>query len=338
MEKRDIFVLFGGASNEYEVSLLSAHNVLSALDGERFNIHKIGITRQGEWYLFKGSLDEIANGKWAQSEQKVPICVDFPSKSFVFDGKRVRPSVAFPVMHGEFGEDGRVQSLFELLDIKCVGVDSACASLCMDKHLCKCVAQAALIPTAPYIALRRGHYLLDMLKEELGKKFDLFVKPSRGGSSVGISHIRCEEELESALERAFSVCDTALIEQTVVGRECEVAILEKDGEIIVSEVGEISHKSDFYDYETKYHDDGVKYHIPARISQKSADMCRNFTKMLFELLGCRGMARVDFFVNEQEVFFNEINAIPGFTESSMYSMLLKNKGFSLKSILEALLR
>ena len=337
MEKRDIFILFGGASNEYEVSLLSAHNVLCTLDSERFNIHKIGITRQGEWYLFKGTLDEIANGEWAQSGKKVPICVDFSSKSFIIDGKSVRPSIAFPIMHGEYGEDGRIQSLFELLNIKCVGVDSASASLCMDKHLCKCIAESALIPTSPYIVLRRGEYSLEEIKEEIGKSFDLFVKPSRGGSSVGISHIRKRRELKGALERAFAVCDTVLIEQAIVGRECEVAILENGTELIVSEVGEISYQSDFYDYETKYHDKGVKYQIPAGIPQKSADMCRNFAKTLFKLLGCRGMARVDFFVGEDGVFFNEINAIPGFTQSSMYAMLLKNKGFSLKFVLDTLI-
>ena len=338
MEKRDIFVLFGGQSSEYEVSLKSAYQILLAIDDKKYNVHKIGITRQGEWYLFKGKIEEILEDSWHKNEKNVPICVDFSSKSFVIEGKRLRPSVALPIMHGEYGEDGRVQSLFELLGIKCALVDSACASLCMDKHLCKCVALSSLIPVAPYIVVNEQDYSYEKLLLEIGEgECDLFVKPSRGGSSVGISHIRSTRELEGAMSRAFEICDTVLIEEAILGKECEVAILENNGQMIVSEVGEISHESDFYDYETKYHSNGVKYHIPAKISQKCAEECRDFAKSLFSLLGCSGLARVDFLVREDEVFFNEINAIPGFTKSSMYPMLLERKGFALNAIIDALL-
>lgn len=338
MEKRDIFILFGGQSSEYEVSLASVCNVLSFVDGDKYNVHKIGITRRGEWYFIEGEIDCILEDNWEQRCKKVPICVDFSSKSFILEGKRIRPSAVIPILHGEYGEDGRVQSLFELLDLRCVGVDSACASLCMDKGLCKCVALSSLIPVVPYIAVGRREYSLDTLISEIGEgECDLFVKPSRGGSSVGITHVRHTNELDSAMKHAFEYCDTVLVEEAISGRECEVAILEGDGEIIVSEVGEILYSSDFYDYETKYHSDGVKYQIPAKISPKCADECREFAKKLFILLGCRGMARVDFFVREDEIFFNEINAIPGFTSSSMYPMLLERKGFALNSIIDFLI-
>ncbi len=339
MSKLEICVLFGGMSSEHEVSLASAHTVLGAIDEKKYIVRKIGITRGGEWYLFEGSISEILEDKWHKSDKKVPICVDFLEKCLVCGDKKIRPSVAFPVMHGEYGEDGRVQSLFELLGIKCVGADSRCASLCMDKYLCKCVATRERIPVTPYITVKKGHYEINELLCKIGESIcDLFVKPSLGGSSVGISHIHSEGELAGALERALKYSDTVLIEEAIKGSECEVAILEREGECVVSEVGQICYEADFYDYQTKYFSSSVKYKIPASISLKCAEECRDFAKRLFLALGCRGMSRFDFFVCENgQIYFNEVNAIPGFTGGSMYPMLLRAQGYELEVLIDALI-
>ena len=337
-KKQGIIVLFGGASSEYEVSLRSSFSVLEALDKEKYIIYKIGITKKGEWYLFEGENKEILDGKWQQNCKNKPICVDFSQKCLLCGGKRINAALAFPVMHGEYGEDGRIQSVFELLGIALIGPSAKSAFLSMDKHLCKTVAMREGIAVVPYVAIsRRDSYTAEELWEEasaLGK--DLFIKPSTAGSSVGISHIKSRGELEKALENALLYSDTALIERAVYGRECEVALLSVGTELIVSEVGEIDYKADFYDYKTKYHSDAVKYKIPAKIPEECRLLCQKYARELYFALGCDSFCRMDFFVTDSEVYFNEINAIPGFTEGSMYPMLMAQSGFSLSEVVDIL--
>ncbi len=340
---KEICVLFGGKSTEYEVSLRSATFVLSVMEKLPYKIHKIGITKEGKWLLFKGEKSEIAEDKWHENPKNEPICVDFSQKTFFTKDEIIYPDIIFPVMHGEDGEDGRVQSVAELLGISLVGVDSFSASLCMDKEKCKIIAQSSAIPVTPYVALRKNgednEKIIGMIKTDIRRGVDVFVKPSRGGSSVGISHVRDERLLDCAIETAFSFCDTVLIEKTVKGHECEVAILEKDGELIISEVGEISYEGDFYDYDVKYKSSSVRYEIPAKIPQESRTLCQKYAKEIFLLLGCRSMARVDFFVTEQgQVYFNEINAIPGFTSISMYPMLISHMGITHSELISTLIK
>ena len=340
---KEICVLFGGKSTEYEVSLRSATFVLSVMEKLPYKIHKIGITKEGKWFLFKGNDSEILEDKWHKNPQNMPICVDFSQKALFTSDETIFPDIIFPVMHGEDGEDGRVQSVAELLDISLVGVDSFSASLCMDKEKCKIIAQESSIPVTPYISLKKGDKdnfkIVDMVRKELKKGADVFVKPSKGGSSVGISRVRNEKLLDCAIETAFSFCDTVLIEKTVKGHECEVAILEKDGELIISEVGEISYEGDFYDYDVKYKSSSVRYEIPAKIPQESRTLCQKYAKELFVSLGCRSFARIDFFVDDNEgVYFNEINAIPGFTNISMYPMLISHMGISHSELISTLIK
>lgn len=339
MKKRTVFILFGGKSSEYEVSLASAHSVLSAIDEAEWDVIKIGITRDGKWYRFFGENEEILKDIWHKNSKNKPLCVDFSRKCFVSEGEELKADIAFAVMHGEYGEDGRIQSLFELLEIELVGPDSFSASLCMDKQLCKTVAMREGIPVAPYTELTKRQFEeSDSLWAELeGLGDDIFIKPSRAGSSVGITHIHAENELNAALLNAFSVCDRVLAEKAIHGNECEVAILENGSGIIVSEVGKIVHKSDFYDYETKYHSDGVEYEIPAKIPEECRLLCKNYAMELYRALGCGGLCRFDFFVTEHEVIFNEVNAIPGFTSGSMYPMLMRKAGYSLSGLVSALL-
>ncbi|MBQ8738635.1 MAG: D-alanine--D-alanine ligase [Clostridia bacterium] len=340
---KEICVLFGGKSTEYDVSLRSVLFVLSVLEKLPYRIHKIGITRNGKWLLFKGENSEIAEDKWHENPKNEPICVDFSQKMLFTDSERLYPDVAFPVMHGEYGEDGRIQGVLELLEIPVIGVDSFSASLCMDKEKCKIIAQSSAIPVTPYVALRKNgednEKIIGMIKTDIRRGVDVFVKPSRGGSSVGISHVKHESELDSAVKTAFSLCDTVLIERAINGHECEVAILETGSALTVSEVGKISYTGDFYDYDEKYKSTNVKYEIPAQITDKSRTLCQKYAKEIFLLLGCRSMARVDFFVTEQgQVYFNEINAIPGFTSISMYPMLISHEKITPSELMTRLVR
>lgn len=337
-ERISVGVVFGAQSNEHEVSLKSAYAILEAIDVSKYEVHKIGITRQGKWFCFRGENKEILNDVWYQNPKNEPICVDFLRKTLLARGSELRLDAVFPIMHGEYGEDGRVQSLFELLGIPLVGVSSASAVLCMDKGISKAVATRELIPVVPYISVRRGEYDIKELKEQIPPRCELFVKPARSGSSVGISKISCVSELEGALEIALDVCDEALIEKGIRGRECEVAVLCDGEKTVVSDVGEISYKASFYDYNTKYNSRGVKYKIPAKIPEECRNLCQKYAKELFCALGVRSMARVDFFVSEDgAVYFNEVNAIPGFTRGSMYPMLMRHAGYPLKELIDALI-
>ena len=335
---KKICVLFGGESNEYEVSLRSAFSVLESIDYQKYIVYKIGITRDGKWLLFNGENEEILNDTWHENRKNIPICVDFSQKSLVAGSVRISPDLALIIMHGEYGEDGRIQGLFELLHIKKLGVSASSASLCMDKHLCKLVAMSECIPVVPYVLLKRRDACYDSLISEIGEEMDVFVKPCTTGSSVGISRVRDKEELKRAIYYALEYSDKVLIERAIDGAECEVAVMEASNELVVSEVGSLSYKSDFYDYETKYNSSTVKYKIPAKIPEECRNLCREYARRLFESLGCSGLCRVDFFVTrEGEVFFNEVNALPGFTSGSMFPMLFEGEGYQMMELIDALI-
>lgn len=333
-----VCLLFGGQSSEYEVSLASACSVLGAIDRKKYIIYKIGITKDGGWLLFDGADEEIFEDKWHKNKKNKPICVDISGKCFKTPTEKIIPDVIFPIMHGEYGEDGRVQALCELMGVRCVGIPSDSAVICMDKEISKTIAMRELVPVVPYVSVRAG-YDIDKICAEIGESVqDVFVKPSKGGSSVGISRTHTKNELAAAIERALKYSDTVLIEEAIHGIECEVAVLEHGTRRVVSEVGSLSYKSDFYDYDTKYHSGDVKYKIPAKIPQNSADLCRKYAKILFSALKCRGMSRVDFFVTDAgEVYFNEINAIPGFTAGSMYPMLMAHMGYEMRTLIDILI-
>ena len=335
----NVCVFFGGRSNEHEVSLRSSYAVLEAIDTEKHTVHKIGISRDGKWYLFEGENREILEDKWVKNSKNTPVCVDFSAKKLICGEKTVDADIIFPVMHGEDGEDGKIQAVASLLGSRLVGVSSAAASLCMDKYLCKLVARDNSIKTAPYEILRQGEAQKARGVFERLKTKEAFVKPTICGSSVGISRVKRGESIDVALSHAFKYSDSVLIEKTIKGRECEVAVLEEKGKIIASRVGALSYESDFYDYATKYKSNRVKYEIPAKIPSECVNLCRNYAKIMFKALGCTGLCRVDFFVTSAHtVYFNEVNAIPGFTEGSMYPMLMADIGLDMRTLVETLIK
>lgn len=347
MTKKNICVLFGGRSSEYEVSLSSASAVMSHMDAEKYNIIKIGITKDtGAWYLFPGDVSAVRDGSWcsdASALRRVYIDTDICGGLFTIeDGERAPLScdAVFPVLHGACGEDGTVQGMLDLCAIPYVGCGCAASAVAMDKAMTKSVVSTLSIPQARCVVLRRRDYednpaSAENAAEKVG--YPMFVKPSRAGSSVGVSKVKSRAELTAALETAFREDDKVLCEEAIVGAEVEVAVLEEQGRYTVSAPGEIVPGSDFYDYETKYVSDVASYHIPARVSEEDTDKLRRYAEEIFRALDCRGLARVDFFSTERGPVFNEINTLPGFTPISMYPKLIAHSGVSFGELIDRLI-
>ena len=247
MVKSLICVIFGGKSKEYEVSLASAYSVLEAIDKEKYEIVKIGITKKGKWYIFEGENESILNDSWQDKTKE--LLLDINDGAFIVDERKLKPDKILPILHGEYGEDGRIQSLFEVCGIDYCGCDSFCSFICMDKNLTKMIAKNSGVKVANgFTAYKRDDY--NSLKGRVTKTgYPVVVKPSNGGSSVGVSVVKNECELRGALIKAFSVCDTVLIEEKINGKEVEIAVIEKDGEMYFSTVGELRYDSEFYDYD-----------------------------------------------------------------------------------------
>ena len=330
-------MIFGGKSSEYFVSLRSAFGVLSHLDKEKYDIVRVGITRRGEWYIFEGDDSEILADTWHRGTAITPVTLDVSSGQLLVLARQmyaIEVDKFFPVMHGEFVEDGRLQGLFDICGVNYVGCGAFASHICMDKALTKDVARAAGISVAKGVIWEEG---MDI--EKLGFAYPVFVKPCMGGSSVGVCRVKNEGELRSAIERARAVCPRVLIEEEIVGREVEVGVLEVGGELTLSPVGMIRHGGEFYGYEEKYNSLDNEYIIPAPISEKTAKYIGECAKKLFLRLGCRGLSRFDFFALENgEAVFNEVNTMPGFTEGSMYPMLFAAGGMEFGRVVSSLLQ
>ena len=342
-------ILFGGRSSEHEVSLVSAYGVLKNVDRERFDVIPVGITKDGIWYLFSGDLELIKSGEWSHdSEHLERVAVD-PAPDvggfIVFDRdgapRRMEVDVVFPVLHGANGEDGTVQGLLEVAGIPFVGSDHTSSGVCMDKSFTKCiVSETCRVRQANALILLKRKYEADphraiQMVRELG--YPVFVKPSRAGSSVGVTKVKAEAALADAIGRAFCEDDKILVEEFIDGREIEVAVMEREGEVVTSEPGEIDPGFEFYDYDTKYQNDTASYYIPARLSSTLSEKVKAFARKIFLALDCKTLARVDFFVTKDEdVVFNEINTIPGFTPISMYPKLFINSGMTYTDIITEL--
>ncbi len=335
MKKPTLCVIFGGKTKEYEVSLCSAYEVLTYIDCEKYEVIRLGITKKGEWYIFEGSNEEILNGKW-ENGALVPVTLDLSSGHLIVMEKHIYAisvDVFFPVTHGDYVEDGRLQGLFEIADVKYVGAPSFASHICMDKALTKGVAREWGIPVAKDVLLNKNtRTRVDNLD------FPVFVKPCMCGSSIGVSRVDELAELDIALRSAFGCCPRVLIEEAIEGKEVEVAVLERDGEILVSSVGMIKHTGTFYDYEEKYKSSSSGCIIPAPIDEKTEKSLRECAKKLFLALGCRGLSRFDFFVKKDGgIIFNEVNTLPGFTKISMFPKLFMYDGLEYGEIIDALI-
>lgn len=335
MQRKTVLLLFGGESSEHAVSISSARNVYAAIDDTKFDVLFGYIDEQGRWWLLDSFREEVSAHAAAQL---VPV---LGTKSFVtFPSSRVvKPDVMLPILHGKNGEDGTVQGLAQLLHIPIVGCDMTASAICMDKLATKEILSANGIETVPYEVHRKDAEIPDFNQLSMRLGSPMFVKPVRAGSSVGVSKIYSEEELADALELAHQHDDVVLIERGVTGHELEVAVLGNPPSHQVSAVGEIQPDGDFYSYDAKYAaTSGSKVIIPAELEERDTARIRRIAGKAYEVLGCRGLSRVDFFLTDDDkVYVNEVNTLPGFTNISMYPKLWREKGISYSELIERMI-
>ena len=344
--KKTVAILFGGESSEYEVSCVSAANVAENLDKSLFDAILVGITKDGKWWIYKGSTDDLRNHIWQEKRALLTPAVISPCKAhhglLALDGANgsfeiIRIDIAFPVLHGKNGEDGTMQGLLELAGIPYVGCNTYASAVSMDKAATKTICSAAGIPVVPFItAYRTCDKDALILESEEKYGYPVFVKPANAGSSVGITKAKSREELVRGIALAFEHDKKLLIEPNTVGREIEVAVCGND-KPFASVCGEIRPNSDFYDYETKYINDKSECLAPAPLDEAVAEEIREYAVGVYTALGCSGLSRVDFFLTENGAFLNEINTIPGFTPISMYPKMMACIGIDYSALITKLL-
>ena len=329
--KPHVALICGGKSAEHEISCLSALGIFEAIDRERFDVSLFGITQSGLGFIRlagRADFDADSNG--------MPIVPDRGDQSEV--GPRALPSdidVIFPVLHGSNGEDGVFQGFAEFLQINYLGSGVLASALAMDKVRAKEIFKSAGLAVAPGISIRSRDDARSLLLQ-----LPLFVKPSRGGSSRGTVKVKSEVDLGDAIDEALRFDDVALIEEAIVGREIECALLEVDGEILASVVGEIRvlGNREFYDYEAKYLDSATEYLVPAPIAEEVSARIQESAKIAFRAVGCSGLARVDFFLAEDgAIVINELNTMPGFTPKSVFPMLWKASGREYREVITVMI-
>lgn len=344
--KIKIGIICGGQSAEHEVSLQSAKNIIEAIDRNKYDIVLLGITKKGKWILqdvrqFLKSYNKHKLAKLDESGKNVMLLAGGRGRLIDISGKKLNLSidVAFPVLHGPFGEDGTVQGLLELADIPFVGSAVLGSAIGIDKDIQKRLAREAGIPVAKFLVFNTKDQAKIKFKSIARQlRLPLFVKPARLGSSIGINKVTDENELKKAVREAFQYDNKILIEEFVDGREIECSVLGND-EPVASLPGEVVPRHDFYSYEAKYSEEnGAILQIPAKISKKNIQKIRKVAVDIFKTLSCEGMGRVDFFLKADEcLIFNEINTIPGFTSRSMYPLLWEANGISYDKLLDKLI-
>jgi D-alanine-D-alanine ligase len=373
-DKVCVGVLFGGRSGEHEVSLASARSVMANVDPARYEVVPIGITKEGEWLVGGDPLAALSSGGQASANllaQSTPatLLAD-PSRPGLWDigslargqGKMATETaieardsgaalaavrlaeldVVFPVLHGTYGEDGTVQGLLELAGIPYVGCGVVASAAAMDKAIAKDVLSAHGLPILPYLVVKRkvwqdapGRVIAD-IEGELS--YPVFVKPANMGSSVGVSKVHDRGELSPALDLAARYDRKLVIEQGIEGREIEVSVLGND-DPIASIPGEVVPGREFYDYRAKYIDDNSELLIPAPLSAEMSQQVRQMALAAYKALDCAGMARADFLLDKvsNELWVNELNTIPGFTQISMYPKLWEATGLSYSELIDRLI-
>ena len=349
MKKLSVCVLFGGISPEHEVSLRSAEFVLNSLDPEKFNVFPVGITKSGDWILYTGTdYSLLPTGEWKDypENRRAAISPVRGQGLLSFEGDcvvREWIDVVFPVLHGENGEDGAMQGLLQMAGIPYVGPHVAASAVAMDKTLTKLVVDQAGIRQAAWMLVRNTDVdmRLDWVMDQVEKKFSypVFVKPAGTGSSVGVSKAVDRDALKNALLKAGTYDAKILVEEFISGREVEVAVMGNESPV-ASICGEIDSGAEFYDYDAKYVTDTSVAYIPARISEDVSEQVRDAAVRIYSAIGCQGLSRVDFFVTYEgnEVVFNEINTLPGFTSISMFPKLFAASGIPAEQLVEELLK
>ncbi len=335
MQKTRIGVIFGGMSTENEVSVVSAKSIMENLNKDKYEIFPIYIGKDGTWY-------EQKENKQNEIENVIKYLKQL--------------DILFPVLHGLYGEDGTIQGLFELIKKPYVGCGVLASSIGMDKAYTKIIFEKAGLKQAKCEYIRKykndDNYIyidktfdeknmsLEEITEQIEKniKYPMFVKPSNSGSSVGINKAKNKDELKNAIKYASEFDTKILIEQGIIGREVECAVLGNE-EVIASVVGEVKSAEEFYSYDAKYNNENSKTEIPAKISEELSDEIRKQAIKAFKAIDGKGLARVDFFIEKEteKIYINEINTMPGFTSISMYPKLFEKAGISYQELLDKLI-
>lgn len=340
-KKTQVGLIFGGNSSEYEVSIMSGSNIYDAIDKDKYDVHPIWVTNDGyfadEAESFKVLKDPTYQVKNPHKVTNLSNLIELTNLPEI--------DVFFPIVHGNLGEDGGLQGLFRLLDKPFVGDDILAAAVTMDKEFTKILAQRVGVPVADWLTIKRPEYEdkandklnYDFVSQKLGT--DLFVKPSNQGSSVGVSHVTNKAEYEQALAEAFKYDDKVLVEETIPGTEVETAVLGNDHPI-VSGVGQITNAAgSWYSYENKYAADSTStLEIPAKLSAEIVEQVRSNALKVYQVTECSGLARIDSMLTaDGRVVLTELNALPGFTNISMYPKLFEEAGIPYTELITKLI-
>ncbi len=348
MEKLSVALIFGGKSGEHDVSRVSASSIFKHINKEKYDVHTIGITKDGNWIYYNGSSEDMANGNWeslANNDVKINLIPNGNSKvGLEFkDGSFKKIDVLFPVLHGPYGEDGKIQGVFEISNIPYVGCGVLASSVGMDKLICKKIFSQIGLPQVNYTYTNKWEFNLNKEKEldkiESELNYPVFVKPANMGSSVGISKVCNREELLKGINEALKHDTRIVLEQGINAREIEVAVLGND-DVKASIAGEIIPAKDFYDYEDKYVNGASKLEIPAKVDETTMESIRNMAINAFKGIDGSGLSRVDFFIDKEtdEIYINEINTLPGFTNISMYPKLWDATGIQYTDLIDKLIQ
>lgn len=347
MPKLKLGVIFGGVSSEHDVSIVSGTSVIKNLDKEKYEITPIYISKEGSWYKYTRPIEKINILTIGEEVQEKEAINNLEKTLKNLD-------VVFPVLHGLGGEDGSIQGIFEMFNVPYVGCGILASAVGMDKAYTKILFDKANIKQAQYEYLRTYKNQYIYIDKEFNEKildidevsnviegkltYPMFVKPSNSGSSVGINKAHNIQDLKNAIEYAAQYDRKILIEQGLVGKEVECAVLGNE-DVISSCVGEVKPADEFYNFDAKYKNSESKVLIPADISKEMSNEIRRLAIKAFKAIDGKGLSRVDFFVNEktEEIFINEINTLPGFTQISMYPKLFENIGIPYRELLDKLI-
>lgn len=339
----NVALIFGGRSAEHEVSLRSARNVVEALDKSKFTPRLLGISKQGDWFYFADltqleGIVAISSEQPPAGAQPVLFGLRHSRATFATADQQIDIDVAFPILHGTYGEDGCIQGLFKMLNLPYVGCDVLSSAAGMDKDVMKRLFIQAGIPTADYVLITRDQPV-DAATCQAKLGLPMFIKPANAGSSIGVHKVKRLEDFNAALKDALQYDRKVIVERFVKGREIECSVLGTTDQPDASVAGEVVSAHEFYSYEAKYLDaNGARIDIPAKIDAETLARIQALAKRTFTAMGCFGLTRVDFFLTEGgELYVNEINTLPGFTNISMYPKMWEYSGLPYSELITRLI-
>ncbi len=325
---KKVAIVFGSKSTEHEVSCVSAGNILENIDRNKFEVYMIGIDKYGDWFKYIGNIENVKSNTWIEDNINKEKINDVLAELRKYD-------IVFPVLHGKYGEDGTVQGLLEMAGVKYTGCNVLASSICMDKQYAKIIVNSIGIKVVEYIVVKnREDFRVDNIK--IPFEYPVIVKPAREGSSYGIVKVEEKSELENALTETFKYDSKLLIEKYIVKREeLECAVMGKDNNIEIAGPCQITIEDGFYDYQTKYVSDIANIKVKANVSENIKKNVQEMAKKIYNTLSLSGLSRIDFFLDKEDnsIYFNEVNTMPGFTKISMFPKMFIEEGIEYKEII-----